>query len=182
LTFTVYANTGPFIANTVPPGLSATFFNNIEGFLDQIDSSIVADSLVTADGAGHVSAVSLTATGAGTGLAVSHNATVSGTLTTAGMHTANGGLKGVLTSIGGGHTLTDWNWGIAGGVSNAGVTVTHGIKNAGGTSTTPNVIFALIDANALSEICMADNAGTTTFRLSTNTSTARNVWWLALLA
>ncbi len=75
MTFTPYSNTGPFTNNVVPPGISATFLNNIENFLDQIDSSAVADSNVTANGSGALTAVSLTLSGSGTGLTVNHNAT-----------------------------------------------------------------------------------------------------------
>jgi hypothetical protein len=63
MTFTPYSNTGPFTNNTTPPGVSATFLNNIENFLDQIDSSVVADSNITANGAGALGAASLTVHG-----------------------------------------------------------------------------------------------------------------------
>src|SRR5437868_600100 len=89
--------------------------------------------------------------------------------------------KGVLKSVGGAHTLTDWNFGTA-SANNSGVTVTHGLKNAAGVATTPTVIFCTIDNFALAESCMADTVGTTTFRLSTSAATTRTVWWIALLA
>ena len=51
--FTTYANTGPF-NNNANPALAATFFNNVETFLDEIVSSIVNDTNVTANGSGSV--------------------------------------------------------------------------------------------------------------------------------
>lgn len=38
----------------MPPGIDATFLNNVENFLDQITSSAVADSHITADGNGNM--------------------------------------------------------------------------------------------------------------------------------
>jgi len=108
LTFVAYANTGPFTNNVQPPSLSATLFNNIESFLDQIVSSAVADANITANGSGALTAVSETLTGAGTGLTVSHNATVSGILTTTGNHVANGGMNiNTIRDNGGGNTAMD---------------------------------------------------------------------------
>src|SRR6266702_7401810 len=57
MTFTPYSNTGPFTNNVVPICISATFLNNIENFLDQIDSSAVSDLNVTANGSGALTAV-----------------------------------------------------------------------------------------------------------------------------
>src|SRR5437660_11606727 len=54
MAFTPYANTGAFINNTTPPGISSTFLNNIENFLDQIVSSATADSSITSDGSGNL--------------------------------------------------------------------------------------------------------------------------------
>lgn len=53
MSFTTYANTGPFNNNALP-ALTATFFNNIEVFLDQIKSSAVADVNISADGSGNL--------------------------------------------------------------------------------------------------------------------------------
>lgn len=142
-----YANTGPFV-NNAAPGISATFLNNIESFLDQVIAPAAGDSHYTTDGAGNLTTVS---------------------------------VKGVLKSIGGGHTLTDWNFG-ATTANNGGTTVTHGIKNASGVATTPTVIFCTLDNFAIGEVVQADTAGTTTFRVSTNGATTRTIWWLALLA
>ncbi len=172
----------------------------------------MADANITSNGSGALTVVSATMTAAGTGLTVQHNALVSGVLTTTGNHVANGGMnvnsirdnssgnlamdlsagtgevkfpvsvKGVIKSIGGLHTLTDWNFGLASSVNNAGVTITHGIKNASGAAAQPTAIFATLFNAGLSESAMADTVGTTTFRLTTSTSTTRNVWWLALLA
>ena len=102
MTFTTYANTGPFTNNAVPPGINATFLNNVENFLDQIVSSAVADSHITSDGSGNETAVSLTLTAAGTGLTVQHNATVSGTMTISGAGTGlsvahNATISGTLS-------------------------------------------------------------------------------------
>ena len=180
--------------------------------LDQIVSSAVADANITANGSGALTAVSETLTGAGTALTVSHNALVSGILTTTGNHVANGGMninsvrdnssgnlaldlsagtgevkfpvgvKGIIKSVGGGHTLQDFNFGLASNVNNAGVTITHGIKNASGTSVQPTAILATLFNAGLTESAMADTVTSTTFRLTTSTSSTRNVWWLALLA
>src|SRR5260221_13332643 len=93
ISFAVYGNSGPFTNNVTPPGINATFLNNVESFLDQIISSAVADANVTANGSGALTVVSATMTAAGTGLTVSHNALVSGVLTTTGNHVANGGMN-----------------------------------------------------------------------------------------
>jgi len=93
MTFVTYAQTGPFTNNVQPPSLSATLFNNIESFLLQIISNVVADANITANGSGALTAVSATLSGAGTGLTVSHNALVSGTLTATGTAIANGGVN-----------------------------------------------------------------------------------------
>src|SRR5258707_7501490 len=93
MTFATYGNTGPFTNNATPPGINATFLNNVESFLDQIISSAVADANVTANGSGALTVVSATMTAAGTGLTVQHNALVSGVLTTTGNHVANGGMN-----------------------------------------------------------------------------------------
>jgi len=52
-----YSNTGPFTTNAAP-GISATFLNNIENFLDSIMSASY-DSHVSSDGSGNVTVVSL---------------------------------------------------------------------------------------------------------------------------
>lgn len=59
MTYTVYTNSGPFV-NGSAPGLSATFFNNIETFLD----ALWGDSQITSDHSGGLTVVSLTATSA----------------------------------------------------------------------------------------------------------------------
>ena len=91
MTFSAYANTGPFTNNSTPPGISATFLNNVESFLDQVVASTVADAHVTADGNGNVTTPGLTLTGSGTGLTVQHNATVSGDLHVSGNLFGTGG-------------------------------------------------------------------------------------------
>src|SRR5258707_15052260 len=93
MTFSAYAQQGPFTNNVQPPSLSATYNNNIESFLLQILAPLVADSHVSADGLGNVTTLSATLTSTGTGLTVQHNATVSGILTTTGNHVANGGMN-----------------------------------------------------------------------------------------
>jgi hypothetical protein len=148
MAFVTYANTGPFVNNSAP-GISATFLNNVESFLDEIVSSIVNDTNYTTDGAGNMTGVS---------------------------------FKGVLTSKGGGHTLTDWNMGITSGVTSAGSLVTHGLKNAAGVATTPTAIFALPNFVAANQVVSAGSANTTQFTLATNTaSPSINVWWIAIL-
>jgi len=52
-----YSNTGPFVNNTTP-GISATFLNNIENFLDSINSSAY-DTHVSSDGSGNVTIASV---------------------------------------------------------------------------------------------------------------------------
>lgn len=94
MAFAAYANTGPFTNNSTPPGISATFLNNVETFLDQIISSAVTAGNFTADGSGNLTqAGGLTINGTGTALLVAHNATVSGTLTSTGTHIATGGVN-----------------------------------------------------------------------------------------
>lgn len=205
MTFAVYGNSGPFTNNVTPPGINATFLNNVESFLDQIISSAVADANITANGSGALTVVSATMTAAGTGLTVQHNALVSGVLTTTGNHVANGGmnintirdnvgghvaedlsagdgsvkfpvgLSGVLKSIGGGHTLTDWNFGFQAAVS-GGTVITHGIKNASGAAATPVVIVT----PSIQTAVLVNAVGTTTFNVQPASNC--NVFWLALLA
>ena len=33
-----YSNSGPFVNNTVPPAINATFLNNVENFLDSVSN------------------------------------------------------------------------------------------------------------------------------------------------
>ena len=47
MTFTAYANTGPF-SNGIAPGISATFLNNVESFLDQFVSNATRIAKFTA--------------------------------------------------------------------------------------------------------------------------------------
>ena len=67
------------------------------------------------------------------------------------------------------------NFGFASGITNAGTTVTHNL------GTTTNVAaFCTINNFALSPVenCFIDTLTSTTFRLSTSGTTARNVWWI----
>lgn len=94
MSFVAWANAGPWTNNTGPPFINATYLNNIDSFLDQITSSVVADANITANGSGNmVVGGGLTVNGAGTALSIAHNATVSGTLTSTGNHVANGGMN-----------------------------------------------------------------------------------------
>ena len=85
MTWQGYANTGPFTNNTTPPGINATFLNNIESFLDQFAGSVVTDSSISTNGSGTltIKTVQLTTgtitriakfsgTGTGSGQTVSH--------------------------------------------------------------------------------------------------------------
>jgi hypothetical protein len=56
-----YSNVGPFTNNN-SPGISSTFLNNIESFLDQIDSPIVTDANISAVG-GTITALGLIVNG-----------------------------------------------------------------------------------------------------------------------
>ena len=56
MTFATYSNTGPWTNNALP-SISATFLNNIESFLDQIVSNLVADSNIGSDGAGNITSL-----------------------------------------------------------------------------------------------------------------------------
>src|SRR5260221_13249126 len=93
MTFATYGNTGPFTNNVTPPGINATFLNNVESFLNQIISSAVADANITANGSGALTVVTATMTAAGTGLTVQHKALARGELTTTGHHVANRGMN-----------------------------------------------------------------------------------------
>jgi len=208
MTFATYGNTGPFTNNVTPPGINATFLNNVESFLDQIISSAVADANVTANGSGALTVVSATMTAAGTGLTVQHNALVSGVLTTTGNHVANGGMntntirdnvggnvgmdlsvgtgevkfpvnmKGVLKSIGGLHTLTDWNAGFV-GITTGGTTITHGLKNASGVATAATAIVATCASSGLAGVITINSQNTTQFVAATSVNC--NIFWLAIL-
>jgi hypothetical protein len=48
-----YSPTGPFTNNTVPPGISATFLNNVENFLVTVNSA-ATDSNITSGGSGNL--------------------------------------------------------------------------------------------------------------------------------
>lgn len=52
MTWANYSNTGPFVNNSTPPGISATFLNNIESFLDQFSGSVVTDGNISTNGSG----------------------------------------------------------------------------------------------------------------------------------
>ncbi len=56
-----YANTGPFTNNVTPPGINATFLNNIESFLDQFATSVDADNNITTDLSGNMVVTSIKA-------------------------------------------------------------------------------------------------------------------------
>ena len=208
MTFTAYVNQGPYTNNVQPPSLSATLFNNLESFLDQIVAPLVADSHVSADGLGNVTTLSVTLTSTGTGLTVQHNATVSGVLTTTGNHVANGGmninsirdnvgghlaedlsagdgsvkfpvgLSGVLKSIGGGHTLTDWNAGFV-SITTGGTTITHGLKNASGVATAATAIVAVCASSGLAGVITINSQTTTQFTAATSVNC--NIFWIAIL-
>jgi hypothetical protein len=53
-----YTNTGPFTNNS-SPGISATFLNNIESFLDQFAGSLVTDSHLSVDGNGKLTVLKI---------------------------------------------------------------------------------------------------------------------------
>src|SRR5260221_6348189 len=176
MTFATYGNTGPFTNNVTPPGINATFLNNIESFLDQIISSAVADANITANGSGALTVVSATMTAAGTGLTVQHNALVSGVLTTTGNHVANGGmnigtirdnttgapqatlvtagitinnpLNAVLKAIGGGPTPPPLEPGVF-GATTSGTTPTHCFKNTFRVSSATTAIICTCRSSCL---------------------------------
>lgn len=208
MTWVNYSNTGPFTNNTTP-SLAATFFNNIESFLDQFAGSVVSDGNISTNGSGVLTVKELIANAAsGTGLSITKNATIGGTLsvtggatfsgaltvsgqinangglavgsfTSTGQITANNGLTGVLTSIGGGHTLTDWNFGAVAATS-SGVSVTHGIQNSAGVATAPTVVVLGLDyAGSPGIYVSAGNITSTTFKVYSSSNAT--VWWLALL-
>ncbi len=190
MTFTAYSNSGPFTNNVVPPGISSTFLNNIENFLDQIDSSAVADANITANGSGALTAVSLTLSGSGTGLTVQHNATITGTLTQTGAASFNAAgtgltvahnatVSGALT-VNGATTLNGVLNLIAGSISRiafgfsaattGGTAITHGL------GTTPTLV--LICPRTTQTTFAVDSVGSTTFTAFVGTNC--NVWWLAI--
>src|SRR5258707_3171140 len=206
MTFATYGNTGPFTNNVTPPGINATFLNNREISRDQVIWRPVADAKVTAKGSGALTVVSATMTAAGTGLTVQHNALVSGVLTTTGNHVANGGmnigtirdnttgapqatlvtagitinnpLNAVLKSIGGGHTLTDWNAGFV-GITTGGTTITHGLKNASVVATAATAIVATCASSGLAGVITINSQNTTTFVAATSVNC--NIFWIAIL-
>src|SRR6266568_2197985 len=177
MTFTPYSNTGPFTNNVVPPGISATFLNNIENFLDQIDSSALTAVSLTLSGSGtgltvqHNATITgtLTQTGAasfnaaGTGLTVAHNATVSGALTVNGATT----LNGVLNLIGGSISRIGFGFNAA---TTGGTAITHGL------GATPTIV--LICPRTTQTTFAVDSVGSTTFTAFVGTNC--NVWWLAI--
>lgn len=81
-----------------------------------------------------------------------------------------------------GHTLQDFNFGTATGVTNAEQSVTHGIKNAAGVATAPTVILCALDNLGINETPQASSVTSTKFTISTSGTRGRTVWWLALLA
>lgn len=54
-----YSNTGPFTNNITPPGISSTFLNNVENFLDTVNT-MATDSNNTSDGSGNATVHSMT--------------------------------------------------------------------------------------------------------------------------
>jgi len=205
MTFTTYGNTGPFTNNVVPPGINATFLNNVENFLDQIISSAVADSHITADGSGNETAVSVTLTASGTGLTVQHNAqvsgnmTISGTETVAGAATFNGSgtgltvahnatINGTLTAptYGGNPTFTGnvslngiLNL-INGSLSRIGfgfsAITTGGTAINHGLGASPVAIFLTPSANVNAWVSSTVTSSIFTAFVSSN----NNCWWLAI--
>jgi hypothetical protein len=163
MAFTTYANTGPFTNNVTPPGISATFLNNVENFIDQIVSSAVADSHITSDGNGNETAVSLKATGTGTGLTVQHNATVSGSLTVSGVANFNNTLNLLVGSI------TRIAFGFN-SVTTSGTTITHGL------GVLPACV--LLCPSISTTFFVNSTVTTTTFTATVGTNT--NCWWLAI--
>src|SRR6266568_7326885 len=191
MTFTPYSNTGPFTNNVVPPGISATFLNNIENFLDQIDSSVVADSNVTANGSGALTAVSLTVTGSGTGLTVNHNATITGTLTQTGAATFNGSGTGLTVAhnalVSGNFTVNGTlnlangsliavAFGLIGALTNSGTTITHGL---GGTPSFVGGQVSTGTGNTGAVVAYVTSLTSTTFVMSTNSVSNFPVYWIA---
>jgi hypothetical protein len=53
-----YSNTGPFTNNVTPPGVSATFLNNVENFLDTVNS-LATDANNTSDSNGNATVVTI---------------------------------------------------------------------------------------------------------------------------
>jgi hypothetical protein len=198
MAFSNYGNTGPFTNNTVPPGISATFLNNVENFLDQIISSAVADSHITADGAGNETAVSLTVTAAGTGLTVQHNALISGTLSVTGAATLNAAgtalsvahnatISGTLTAptIGGTTFTGVVNFNntinlVQGSISriNFGFTAvtTGGTSISHGLGVVPQAVLITPSTNVTAWASSSMSSSTFTAFVSSN----NNVWWLAI--
>lgn len=84
MTWSNYANTGPFTNNVAPPGINATFLNNIETFLDQIVSTAAGDANITSSSGNMTVAGGLTVNGAGTALSVAHNISCAQILLTTG--------------------------------------------------------------------------------------------------
>src|SRR6266568_2779993 len=197
MTFTAYANTGPFTNNVTPPGLSATYNNNIENFLDQIICNIVADSIVTTNGSGVITASSLTVTAAGTGLTVNHNATISGnltltgTLTEAGAATFNAAGTGLTVAhnatVNGNFTVNGTlnlangsliavAFGLIGALTNSGTTITHGL---GGTPSFVGGQVSTGTGNTGAVVAYVTSLTSTTFVISTNSVSNFPVYWIA---
>lgn len=86
-------------------------------------------------------------------------------------------VNGAIKSNKGGHTLQDWNFGIANAALS--VTVTHGIKNAAGVATAPTAVF--VCPTIIGNTFLVNTVGATTFNITVSTNN-QNVFWLALLA
>jgi hypothetical protein len=86
-------------------------------------------------------------------------------------------ISTILKSVGGGHTLQDWNMGFN-TASVAGDVHAHGIKNKLGVATAPTAMFATIN-NTSGFTCGIGNTDATNFTLFGSANI--NCWWLAIL-
>jgi hypothetical protein len=143
----------------------------------------VIESTVLGDGS---SAVIITNDAQVTFGDAAHNAvlTILGNLLETGNITLTGNetFSGTLTPTSGGkynsqsgHTLQDWNFGVAN--ANLTIAVTHGLK-ANGVATAPTAI--LITSTVGGNVIFVNTVTTTQFTINSNV--AQNVFWLALLA
>ena len=171
LLFTGYANTGPFV-NNAPPGISATFLNNVENFLDTINSA-ATDSHISADGAGSLKMKFITGT-AGTQLSL--NSLQNGiSFQTNGVwqfHTSPS--NGIYLDEGAMHFLTGNISRIAFGfgfVQTGGTTITHGL------GVIPSAVFICPSAAGITYFV---NSTMTTTTFTATTSSNNNVWWIAI--
>jgi len=98
------------------------------------------------------------------------------TLLTAGITITNP-LNAVLKSLGGGHTLTDWNIGFN-AIVTTGTVISHGIKNASGVATAPTAVFMEVGSVVLTT---HDVTGINTTQFTATCGANCNVFWVAIL-